>query len=594
MKKRRWCKQVFTGLLSIILILSVAASAFAQTNTPIEISAAEQEENGLPYEANDFPQEDFNPYPQDASEKISEGEAAENTEEPVDAATADDTIVKAENTKDAVAVITGVPNLGAANAAEDTQFQALAAARGVEGFVTRLYNICLKRQPDAAGLAYWVQRLKSGDCTGASAASGFVFSNEFNSQNLCNEDYIASLYQCFFDRKAEPEGARYWLNQVLAGKSRGAIFNGFVMSAEFNNICQRYGILCGTGDWSGTICIITDNCRQCGKKNNTTTQFVTRLYKEVLGREPDQGGLNYWNNELKSGKTGAEVAYGFVFGPELKKKNLCNDHFIECVYKIFLNRSSEPSGKAYWADALRKGTKGSIFTGFISSKEFALLCAQCGIRPGAQNYVSSHYTSIPDGTCASCKAGLPGHTHSWRESFDYDYVAECRVHATKGEAMFFANIPDFYLHQFADDCQSSWGWGFNYVTGRRCPNCSFYERTGHVHNFGTKEMKVYTEHVKCKCGQTFNGGDGYTALESWQTHLDIYTSYGYPYSDHNIYTYDTGWSLYYEAAHVCVCGWRPMDKHLAELRRLVEAGYVKIVDVVIDGVHGQNLQPEFC
>ena len=82
---------------------------------------------------------------------------------------------------------------------------------GVEGFVTRLYNICLDRDPDPAGFNAWVNQLKSGANTGAEAAYGFVFSNEFKSKNPCNTDYIASLYRCFLGREPDSAGMSAWL-----------------------------------------------------------------------------------------------------------------------------------------------------------------------------------------------------------------------------------------------------------------------------------------------------------------------------------------------------------------------------------------------
>ena len=39
-------------------------------------------------------------------------------------------------------------------------------AGGVEGFVTRLYEICLDRAPDTDGLNNWVSNLRSGSIPG--------------------------------------------------------------------------------------------------------------------------------------------------------------------------------------------------------------------------------------------------------------------------------------------------------------------------------------------------------------------------------------------------------------------------------------------
>ena len=64
-----------------------------------------------------------------------------------------------------------------------------------EQFVTRLYNVCLNREPDEGGLNDWVNKLSSGAATGASVAYGFVFSAEFKNYNYCNADYVKQLHR---------------------------------------------------------------------------------------------------------------------------------------------------------------------------------------------------------------------------------------------------------------------------------------------------------------------------------------------------------------------------------------------------------------
>lgn len=68
-----------------------------------------------------------------------------------------------------------------------------SSGQDIEGFVTRLYNICLDRAPDEAGFKAWVNVLKNGSNSGAEAAYGFIFSQEFQSKNPCNDDYVTSL-----------------------------------------------------------------------------------------------------------------------------------------------------------------------------------------------------------------------------------------------------------------------------------------------------------------------------------------------------------------------------------------------------------------
>ena len=50
---------------------------------------------------------------------------------------------------------------------------------GIRSFVTRMYEVCLDRDPDADGLNDWSNRLATGQAQGADIAFGFIFSDEF-------------------------------------------------------------------------------------------------------------------------------------------------------------------------------------------------------------------------------------------------------------------------------------------------------------------------------------------------------------------------------------------------------------------------------
>ena len=66
-----------------------------------------------------------------------------------------------------------------------------------EGFVSRLYQLVLGRQPDTGGLNAWTNQLVSGQATGAQVANGFIYSTELKGRNLSNSDYVEMLYQTF-------------------------------------------------------------------------------------------------------------------------------------------------------------------------------------------------------------------------------------------------------------------------------------------------------------------------------------------------------------------------------------------------------------
>ena len=101
--------------------------------------------------------------------------------------------------------------------------------------------------------------------------------------------------------------------------------------------------------------------------------FVARLYEYVLGRTPDQKGLDAWVSQLTSGANGGEeVAKGFIFSNEYIRKNTSNDAFVEMLYNTLLDRKSDAAGKKAWVAQLDSGkaTREDIVEGFIHSNEF--------------------------------------------------------------------------------------------------------------------------------------------------------------------------------------------------------------------------------
>jgi len=112
----------------------------------------------------------------------------------------------------------------------------------VEAFVTRFYQLCLDRNPDAAGLEGWTNNLLNQIQTGADVAKGFIFSPEFIGKGTDNEDYLTILYEAFFDRDPDQPGWDGWLSELNRGKDRGEVLDGFIYSTEFSNLCSEYGI----------------------------------------------------------------------------------------------------------------------------------------------------------------------------------------------------------------------------------------------------------------------------------------------------------------------------------------------------------------
>ncbi|OHC11958.1 MAG: hypothetical protein A2002_12050 [Pseudomonadales bacterium GWC1_66_9] len=96
------------------------------------------------------------------------------------------------------------------------------------------------------------------------------------------------LYEAFFDRSADIDGAEYWLGQLEAGAvSLTDIANGFQNSEEF----QANGEL-------------------------DDSAFVELLYENALDREADEAGKDFWVEQLEGGVSRADVAISIVGSPE--------------------------------------------------------------------------------------------------------------------------------------------------------------------------------------------------------------------------------------------------------------------------------------
>ena len=101
------------------------------------------------------------------------------------------------------------------------------------------------------------------------------------------------LYNAAFKRLPDPDGLKYWIAKYTSGENdERTVATSFIVSAEFK---ERYG------------------------ENVSDSTYVNTLYKNVLGRDADTDGLNYWLGQLNSGaETRDEVLLGFSESVENK------------------------------------------------------------------------------------------------------------------------------------------------------------------------------------------------------------------------------------------------------------------------------------
>ncbi len=97
------------------------------------------------------------------------------------------------------------------------------------------------------------------------------------------------IYEAAFDRMPDLGGLSYWIRSIDSGASLLSVAEGFINSAEFKSV---YG------------------------ENPTDAELISKLYQNILNREGEAAGIDYWLDQLGSGASRAQVLANFSESPE--------------------------------------------------------------------------------------------------------------------------------------------------------------------------------------------------------------------------------------------------------------------------------------
>jgi hypothetical protein len=141
-----------------------------------------------------------------------------------------------------------------------------------EAWVRGMYHDLLGREPDPAGLQAWLGALSSGRLTPTQVAHGFAASPE-------REGIVVQMdYQVFLYRTASPDEVNAWVNAFESGVSNESVVAGFAGSDEYYRNHQ-----------------------------SDPAAWLTAVYNDILGRDPDAAGFSAWYAALtghEPGQTG--------------------------------------------------------------------------------------------------------------------------------------------------------------------------------------------------------------------------------------------------------------------------------------------------
>jgi len=265
--------------------------------------------------------------------------------------------------------------------------------------VVKLYNNVLNRDPDAGGLAFWVDQLNAGTLTRPQVLTGFSESAENKAALL----------------PAIGNGIAFRAGAVVLGTPAGDSLSGTGSPDSISGGDGR-DVLTGLGGndridggtdldvavyrgerslyaatLNGADLAVTDSTGLDGADLlvaverlqfadlnlafdiNGNAGQAYRLYKAAFDRTPDTGGLSFWIDAIDDGATLLTVAEQFLLSPEFQSTygaNPTNEAFIDLLYRNVLDRLPDQSGYDFWLDAFSRGlTRAGALVEFSESAE---------------------------------------------------------------------------------------------------------------------------------------------------------------------------------------------------------------------------------
>lgn len=232
---------------------------------------------------------------------------------------------------------------------------------------------------------------------------------------------------------------------------------------------------------------------------------VTRLYNAALGRAPDQAGLHQWVGALQHGGALVDLATAFAGSAEFTARfgaGLSNPDFVTRMYQNALGRQPDAAGLAGWTSQLNASqvTRGQVLVAFSECPENrALTQAQVAGGIWDVSETASEVARLYDTTLGRLPdaAGLAGwttalNTGATLASVAAGFVASAEFQATYGALSNAAFVSALYgntLHRAADAAGAAgWTATLNAGTSRAQVVVGFSESAEHQQNTAANIM----------------------------------------------------------------------------------------------------------
>jgi hypothetical protein len=103
---------------------------------------------------------------------------------------------------------------------------------------------------------------------------------------------------------------------------------------------------------------------------SNTNAFLQSAYSQLLHRSADADGFSFWTTQINNGATYVSVINSFINGKEYNSNISNQNEFITSLYQNLLHRIPDQGGLNFWLQQLAHGSTTSVIDSFLQSKEF--------------------------------------------------------------------------------------------------------------------------------------------------------------------------------------------------------------------------------
>ena len=157
--------------------------------------------------------------------------------------------------------------------------------------VQSTYNQFLGRGAESAAVSFWSTQMADG-LTDAQFAASVLGSPEAFTHNGANDQQLLdAFYLTLLDRSGEPSGENFWLEQLGAGSSNGAVALAFATSAEFDKklVTNDYSMLLHRSPSADELASSLAMLQNGGTQEELVAQITSTT--EYIDNIPNRGDL---------------------------------------------------------------------------------------------------------------------------------------------------------------------------------------------------------------------------------------------------------------------------------------------------------------